>query len=91
MPTVLVGVNYKVVVVVAAIWAVAMEMQMEIHVMEMLVGDLSKLKHLLIMGLLEEMALMVGKLVMVVDMVVLSHDKPSSSNFDGDSICKEKV
>jgi hypothetical protein len=29
------------------------------------------------------MALMVGKLAMVVGIAVLRHDKPSSSNFDG--------
>ena len=60
-----------------------MEMQMEIQVMEILVRDLSKFKHLVIMGLLREMALMVGKLVMVMGMAMLSHDKPNNSNFDG--------
>jgi len=55
-----------------------MGMQMEIQVMEMQLGDLNKLMHLEIMGLLK---VMVGKLVMVLAMGVLSLDKPNSSNF----------
>jgi hypothetical protein len=84
MLVVRVVVNCKVVVAVAAIWAVAMGMQMEILVMEMQHGDQNRLKHLVIMGLLREM---VAKLVMVVAMVVLSLDKPNSSNFDSYISC----
>jgi hypothetical protein len=79
MLVVRVVVNCKVVVAVAAIWAVAMGTQMEILGMEMQLGDLNRLKHLVIMGLLREMG---GKLVMVVAMVAPSLDKPNSSNFD---------
>jgi hypothetical protein len=84
MLVVRVVVSCKVVVAVAAIWAAAMGMQMEILVMEMQHGDLNRLKHLVIMGLLKEM---VAKLVMVVAMVVLSLDKPNSSNFDSYISC----
>jgi hypothetical protein len=84
MLVVRVVVNCKVVVAVAAIWAAAMGMQMEILVMEMQHGDLNRLKHPVIMGLLREM---VAKLVMVVAMVVLSLDKPNSSNFDSYISC----
>jgi hypothetical protein len=84
MLVVRVVVNCKVVVAVAAIWAAAMGMQMEILVMEMQHGDQNRLKHLVIMGLLREM---VAKLVMVVAMVVLSLDKPNSSNFDSYISC----
>lgn len=79
MLVVRVVVNCKVVVAVAAIWAAAMGTQMEILAMEMQLGDLNRLKHLVIMGLLREMG---GKLVMVVAMVLPSLDKPNSSNFD---------
>jgi hypothetical protein len=84
MLVVRVVVSCKVVVAVAAIWAVAMGMRMEILVMEMQHGDQNRLKHLVIMGLLREM---VAKLVMVVAMVVLSLDKPNSSNFDSYISC----
>jgi hypothetical protein len=84
MLVVRVVVSCKVVVAVAAIWAAAMGMQMEILVMEMQHGDLNRLKHPVIMGLLREM---VAKLVMVVAMVVLSLDKPNSSNFDSYISC----
>jgi len=66
-------------VVVVAMLGVAMAIQMEIQVMEMLVGDLIHPR------LQETMVVrqMVDKLVMVVGMAVLRHDNPNSSNFDG--------
>lgn len=59
---------------------VAMVTQMEMQVMEILVGETHhKLLQIMVVRL---MALMVGKLAMVVGIAVLRHDKPSSSNFD---------
>lgn len=74
-----VPVGSKVVVVDTS--EVAMATQMEMQVMEILVGEQTHHKLLETM-VVRLMALMAGKLAMV-GIAVLRHDKPSSSNFDG--------